>query len=61
MSPIARVLKSEKKLPQIFILHLNVLQPKTLKSHRCYQNSTFFIHAKFQDVWSWPANEIYYL
>jgi len=36
---------SKKKLPQIFISHLNVLQP--LRIHICHQNSTFFIHAKF--------------
>ena len=48
--PIARVLKSVKRLPQIFISHLNVLQPTTLRIHICHQNSTFFVHAKFQDV-----------
>ena len=61
MSLIARVLKPVKKLPHIFVSHLNVLQPTTLKIHICYQNSTFFIQAKFLDVSSWLANEIHYL
>ena len=45
--------KISKKLPQIFVSHLNVLQTTTLRIQTCQQKSKFFIHAKFQDVKSW--------